>query len=510
MFRTLYAKLAAVLLVLFLLFGVFHVASTFVTTRLYLQEVDQRLNRTLASHLASEEILMINGRINHKALERVFHMLMVINPSIEIYLLDPSGRILAFSAPPGTVKRERVGLEPLRRLLAGRERLPILGDDPRDGRRQKVFSVSALPAHLSSAQGTTQGFLYVILGGEQYESAAALLRNSYVLNESALAGVAAVLLTTLAGLVLFRMLTRRLRTLTESVDRFTSSGSSEIPMDLPARLSGDEIEQLAGSFRLMTDRIAEQVRRLKETDELRRELVANVSHDLRTPIAAIRGYLDTLLLKEGTLSAAERRDYLETAARHSERLGKLVSELFELAILDARQASPELEPFSLPELVSDTTQKFRLTAENKGVSLTAAPPPSDLPFARGDIGLVERVLDNLIDNALRFTPAGGTVTVFLRPEEDGVLSITVADSGSGIAAEDLAHVFERFYRAAPRESAATGGAGLGLAIAQRIVELHGGRIEVESAPGAGSRFRFRLPSVETRNRKNDRRAVTEA
>lgn len=505
MFRTLYAKLAAVLLCLFLLFGAFHVVSTLVTTGLYLQEVDQRLNRTLASHLASEEILMTRGRIHQQALERVFHMLMVINPSIEIYLLDPEGRILAYSAPHGTVKRERVSLDPIRRFLGRSENLPILGDDPRDARRQKVFSVSALPASGPTGKGGPDGFLYVILGGEQYESAAALLRNSYALSQSVRAGAAAVLLAILAGLLLFHMLTRRLRTVTEAVDRFTGSGFSEAVIELPAGGSGDEIGNLAVSFRMMAARIAEQVRELKEKDALRKDLLANVSHDLRTPLAALRGYLDTLLLKESALSAVERREYLETAARHSERLGKLVSELFELATLDSRQGLPEFEGFSLPELVSDVAQKYRLSAERKGVSLTAAPPPENLPAARGDIGLIERALENLIDNALRYTPSGGAVTVSLRTEPDGATSTTVADSGCGIAPADLPHLFERFFHTR-HETGGPEGAGLGLAITRRIVELHGGRIEVESAPGAGSRFRFTLPA-DRRPRPGEARAV---
>ncbi|MFN2634923.1 MAG: sensor histidine kinase, partial [Thermoanaerobaculia bacterium] len=193
------------------------------------------------------------------------------------------------------------------------------------------------------------------------------------------------------------------------------------------------------------------------------------------------------------LSPSERRDYLETAARHSESLGKLVSELFELATLDSRQTLLEMEPFSLAELVQDVVQKFRLAAEKKGVTLTAE-PPGDLSFARGDIGLVERVLENLLDNALRYTPQGGEVDVRLLSEND-FLSVTVADTGSGIRAEDLPRVFERFYRAPARESGTKGGAGLGLAIAHRIIDLHGGRIEAESLSGAGSRFRFWLPSA---------------
>jgi two-component system, OmpR family, sensor kinase len=496
MFRTLYAKLAAVLLGLFLLFGLFHVASTVVTTRLYLQEVDQHVNRTLAASLSKEEILMTNGRINQKALERVFHLLMVINPAIELYLLDPSGRILAFSAPPGTVKRERVDLEPIRAFLAHSRRLPILGDDPRGSDRQKVFSVAELPARGSArptASSPPQGFLYVILGSEKYETEAAPLRGSYVLRQSARAGIAVVILTSIAGLVLFHALTGRLRRLTARVERFTKDGVLDSsPADVPSR-GHDEIDQLNEAFRLMANRIGAQVRELKETDELRRELVANVSHDLRTPLAALRGYLETLLLKEGSLSPEKRRAYLETAARHSESLGKLVSELFELATLNSRATLPELEPFSLTELVSDVTQKFRFAAERKGVALRAT-PPEELPFALGNIAMIERVLENLIDNALRFTPAGGAVTVAVE-QADGALSVTVSDTGTGIAAEDLPRIFDRFYRAAGRDMDPDGGAGLGLAIAQRILELHGGRIEVESAPGAGSRFRFRLSAA---------------
>jgi two-component system, OmpR family, sensor kinase len=466
-----------------------------VTTRLYLQEVDQHVNRELAGSLAKEEILMTNGRINQKALERVFHQLMVINPAIELYLLDASGRILAFSAPPGTVKREFVDLGPIRAFLGHDRRLPILGDDPRGSDRQKVFSVAELPSRGSerpTASTPPQGFLYVILGSEKYESEAAPLRGSYVLRQSARAGIAVVILASIAGLVLFRALTGRLRRLTARVERFTKKGTVEA--EAAPSTGQDEIDQLDREFRLMADRIGAQMRELKETDALRRELVANVSHDLRTPLAALRGYLETLLLKEGSLSPEKRRAYLETAARHSESLGKLVSELFELATLNSRESLPGLEPFSLPELVSDVTQKFRLVAERKGVTMKAT-PPEELPFALGNIAMIERVLENLIDNALRFTSPGGSVTVTVE-QADGTLSVTVTDTGAGISADDLPRIFDRFYRGRSGEPGEDG-AGLGLAIAQRILELHGGRIEVESAPGAGSAFRFALRSSES-------------
>ena len=134
MFRSLYAKLAAVLLGLFCLVGVSFILITMFSTEMYQQEVNQKLNRDLAEHIVAEKLLLENSRINEEALREIFHMLMVINPSIELYLLDPQGEILAFSAPPGKVKRKHVDLRPVKTWLAGVSTLPVLGDDPRDPR----------------------------------------------------------------------------------------------------------------------------------------------------------------------------------------------------------------------------------------------------------------------------------------------------------------------------------------------------------------------------------------
>jgi two-component system, OmpR family, sensor kinase len=213
--------------------------------------------------------------------------------------------------------------------------------------------------------------------------------------------------------------------------------------------------------------------------------VANVSHDLRTPLAALQGYLDTLLIKE--LPADEQRRFLEIASRHGERLGKLVDELFELAKLDAQATPLRVEPFSMAELVQDVVQKYELRASSADI-LLAAEMRSDLPMVRGDIAMMERVLENLIENAIRYTPAGGRVTVSLIPE-GGRLAVRVTDTGSGISEESLPYIFDRFYRggdAAKRPP----GAGLGLAIAKRILELHGSALDVESKVNVGTTFAF--------------------
>jgi predicted ATPase/signal transduction histidine kinase len=232
-----------------------------------------------------------------------------------------------------------------------------------------------------------------------------------------------------------------------------------------------------------------------ENIHLRRDMIANVSHDLRTPLASLRGYLETLLMKEETLPASQRRKYLEIAARQSVHLATMVDELFDLAKLDFKGLQLNLEPLHLGELAFDVLQKFQLVAERKQIDLKVE-SPAKVPFVQADVSLVERVLDNLISNALNHTPPGGSISVSVIPEDDQVTT-KVADTGVGVAEADLAFIFERFYRADKSRATGSGGSGLGLAIAKRILELHESTISVESKPMAGTCFTFALPVPRT-------------
>lgn len=489
MTRTIYAKLALVLLGLLSIMALLYLVLTYYTTGMHLKEVNQRLHKDLSKNLVAENILMIDGEINNDALKGVFHNLMVVNPAIEVYLLDPNGKILTYSAPPEKVKRERVSLVEVETFLEGTGRFPILGDDPRDLKRKKIFSVSPI---YTDESGGLEGYLYVILGGEEYDSIMGLLKSSYIMRLSTWAVGGLLLFALLSGLIVFRLLTKPLRGLAQKMDEF--SESAIIPAEHGREaLGGDEIERLNRAFQGMSERIAEQVKQLKETDNLRRELIANVSHDLRTPLASMQGYIETLLVKEGRLTDEERMRYLETVAKHAKRLGRLVTELFELSKLNSRETEPNREPFSIAELVQDVSQKFRFALEEKKVELMTE-FTEDMPFVSADIGLIERVIENLLDNARRFTTEGGLITVKLLPD-GGNVEVRVEDTGPGIPEEELPHIFDRFYRAHGSDDKARDGAGLGLAIAKRILELHDTSIEVESTPGKGTAFYFSLPRI---------------
>lgn len=486
--RTLYAKLTAALLALLTLLGCGYIALTLFTTRLYLDETQQKLNLTLAANLVNKTQLIHERQVNHAALAEVFHMLMVINPSIEVYLVDTRGRILAYSAPPGKVKRTHIDLKPVARLLHDAPTLPIRGDDPRHPARTKVFSAAPI-----FNGDNVEGYLYVVLGGEAYDSVAQMLQGSYAMRISLGAAALALSLALVGGIVLFNVLTRRLRRLTAAVDRFKQGDFQHAaPLAPSIDTPRDEIDQLNAVFRQMSERIMEQIQRLQHIDASRRELVANVSHDLRTPLASLQGYLETLALKEATLTPSERRAFLDTAIKHAQRLNSLIAELFELATLDAHVSPLRFEAFSMAELLQDVAQKFCLEAERKGIRLTTNVPP-DAPFVTADIGLIERVLENLIENAVKYTGAGGAIELALAAEGGSIVT-RIEDSGCGIAAADLPHIFERFFRG-DKHRTITEGAGLGLAIAKRILQLHQSDIAVESEPNAGTAFAFALPAV---------------
>lgn len=485
-------KLSVALFGLFLVVGGVTLLVTLVTSYLYQREVQQRIHQDLAGNVVKEELLIVDGEIDHEALKHVFHMMMVVNPTIELYLLDPSGRVLAFSAPPGRVKLDRVALDPVREYIEGERRLPIVGEDPRHPDRRNIFSAAPI-----LRDGELEGYLYIVLASEHFVSAAEMLRGSYILRAGAVAVVGITAMALIGAVLLSKRLTSRLTRLTRemAVFRRESLGNDleEGGMPLLPR-NHDEVDELRMTFDQMASRIEDQIVKLEEQDRLRREMVANVSHDLRTPLTHLQGYIETVILKEESLEPEQRREYLDIALQQASRLGRLVSDLFELAKLDALHEPLDRERMPIGELVQDVAQKYRLPAEDRGVSLQAD-MATELLWISADVGLIERALENVLDNALRHTPEGGKIDIRLEPLGEW-LRIEVRDTGSGIAAADLPLVFDRFHRAqAATDGGESRGAGLGLAIAKRAVELHGGNIHCESEEGVGTTFRFDLPAL---------------
>jgi signal transduction histidine kinase len=489
MLKTLYAKLSLWLVLLLVAIGLLYGFISNLALHHYLQQLNQQLNQKLAEKLVADRNLVKEGRINEAALKKTFQLYMTINPSIEIYLLNLDGKILSYSADPSKIMRKKVSLAPIKTFLSMEKPYPLLGDDPRDHRRRKAFSVTPVPS-----SENPEGYLYVVLRGEQYAQAERMAYDSFLLQNSVWALIISLIIGLLAGLVVFRLLTRRLHRLSQRITTFERSGfTSEIDFGNSNNQHPDEIDQLGASFDHMATRIREQLEAMSEQDSLRRRLIAQISHDLRTPLASIRGYLESLQLKEATLSQKERAELVEVAVRQGKRLSRMIEELFELAGLDARERPPAPEPCSVAELAHDVMQKYHIRAEEKNIDLQID-TPDELPFALVDIPMLERVFDNLINNALEYTPSNGHIDITLTPIRD-YLQIVVANSGDGIPSADLPHVFEPFFQGNSCFSSPHH-AGLGLAIARRIMELLQGEISVTSVKGKGTRFTLILPIIK--------------
>ncbi len=253
---------------------------------------------------------------------------------------------------------------------------------------------------------------------------------------------------------------------------------------VPLRLGADEV----GVVMVLHD-----LTELRRLEQVRTEFVANVSHELRTPLTAIQGYLETLL--SGALEdRANARRFLEIVARHTERLGRLLNDLTDLSNIELGKVSLRIEPTPLGEIVDSVFGIIRLRAQSSGVTLEVALPP-DVPPVKADRDRLAQILINLVDNAVKYTPAGGRVTVSAQRTPPDLVELAVGDTGVGIPAADLPRITERFYRVDKARSRELGGTGLGLAIVKHLVIAHGGELRIESEVDKGTTVRFTLPAA---------------
>lgn len=487
-------RLGLVTATLLLLTGILSVVVQVQNSERHANEVLQRISVNLASHIAdSNKAMLTPDGLDIAATHGLFDRLMEVNPSVEVYLLDQNGRIIADAAPPGVMKLDKVDLLPIETLLSGRP-LPILGDDPRNPQRKKVFSAARL-----QHKEMNWGYLYIILAGQEYDQVSRDLVNHDLWKLSWMGMLALLLTGLIAAFLALRWITTPLRHLTQEVASFRTDAQQQTLTNHTDGASSitteqqDEIAQLRATFLKMTERINRQWQQLNEFDQQRRELVANISHDLRTPLTSLHGYLETLKLKASTLSDDDRNRYLEIALSQSKKVGNLAQSLFELARLEHGGVKLHKENFSLVDLLQDVAQKFELATEARKQTLMIHSAP-DLPAVNADLGLIERALTNLIDNAIRHTHEGCTISISADATSAGV-HLTVNDDGPGLPTNVKQTVFQQHTASSPGWRL-TGAAscGLGLMIVRRILQLHDSDLALapESGLQAGTRLSFRL------------------
>jgi signal transduction histidine kinase len=280
----------------------------------------------------------------------------------------------------------------------------------------------------------------------------------------------------IAAVLIFGPARRRLRAVEDAARRL---GTGDLSARAPAR-GGDEVAAVASAFNAMADDLAARADALAAADRARRQLLADVSHELTTPVTAMRGYLETLTMSEFALDDATRAGYLAIVGDETARLEHLIGDLLDLAKLEGGGGAFVVDDVPLAELFARVAARHGREAADADVTIASGIEPG-AETIRGDRGRLEQALQNLAANALRYAPRGSSIELHARPTTGGI-AVTVTDHGAGIPAEHLPHVFDRFYKGDAARTQ-TGGSGLGLSIVKAIVERHGGTIAIESQPG---------------------------
>jgi len=482
-------KIILTFLLLLVTVGTAYTLITFYLTNKYFEEISQRLNGKVAQHLIDEKFkgnspFLEDGSVNKPLFGDIMHEMMAVNRSIEVYLLNEEGVILysvVLDHNESDTPATQVNTQPIHEFIASDAQKYILGDDPRNPENKKIFS--AAPFELEGRKG----FIYIILASQQFVAVTNSLAASYFLKLGLGASITTLIFAAFIGVLAIWYLTKNLREIIDTVRRFKEG-------DLSARIDNAEnidLSILAETYNGMADTIVSNIEELKSVGSLRRELVANVSHDLRTPLAIIQGYIETLQIKKDTITEDERSKFLNIIQKSIEKLSNLINQLFEYSKLEAKQITPLKEPFSMVDLIHDVYDNYQELAKDKKIKVTLD-VEKKLPLVFADISLVERVIQNLMDNALKFTPPEGTVNISLTADKKDVY-IAIKDTGIGISKSDITHIFERFKKAGSNKS--LDGGGLGLAIAKKILEIHDTALNVVSKPNHGTTFRFSLQSV---------------
>ncbi len=455
-------------------------------------------------------------------LRQLLKNLLLFEQDTQLYLLDPQGRVLAHTSDSRLAPEFRVSMAPVRQAAqAASDRVRaayVMGDDPERMDSDAVIAARTLQRFGGGASELV-GYLYLVSQKPALPAGRAeIFRSAFV--GPALAAIAGVVaLTTLLALWIIAAVTRPLQRLSAEVALATRDGLSRLsgaslgaellPADAaaqaPARTK-DEFVQLRAGFRAMLSTLRQQWDALQRLDHFRREGVSNLSHDLRSPLTATVACLETLEQRwQQQPAQAEDRRLVEVALRNTRNAAQLVRSLGDLALLDEPAFQLHTELLDVSEVLDDIALRFADRAARQGVTLRCehqGGPRAARPLALIDVELFERALANLIDNALKFTPAGGQILLLvgvsppgLDAASPGQVQVTVQDNGTGIAPQDMDRMFDRLYQRhnALAPAAGEGGKGLGLAIVKRIVELHRGTVKLSSTLGRGTSLAISLP-----------------
>jgi signal transduction histidine kinase len=430
--------------------------------------------------------------------------LVLFEPDSQLYLLAMDGRVIAMSGDTPLPAGFKVNMGPVKEASGAAPMPYVMGDDPQRMDANAVIAARALRRSAILNQADAAGYLYLVCHKTVLTQSSVAAFQSTFVKPTLVLILAVVALSTLLAAWVAASITRPLSQMSAAVAHVTREGlgdlqtgqamSGHVYLGLPKTASRDEFGRLNNALHSMLDTLRQQWGTLRRLDHFRREGVSNLSHDLRSPLTATAACLETLENRWAQDPArTDDRQLLQVAMRNTRNAARLVQSLGDLAQLDEPEFQLKAELMDVGELLDDVALRFRERAIRQGIAVAAI---SDSVWAKVDVELLERAIANLMDNALKFCASGASIRLEARKVGDQA-HITVQDTGAGIAAADLPHLFDRLYQVRQTVAPATGegGKGLGLAIVKRIVELHGGHVAVTSELGHGTVINLYLPAA---------------
>ncbi len=450
----------------------------------FYQASTQLLNKDVASHIAKFTSPFEQQGLNKQKADSVFYQAMVISPSVEVYFLDTGGRVIYFHGSLNEVRQPVISLENIREYLNHNGQIYIKGPDPRDPSDSKIFSV----ATVRSGSGII-GYIYVILGSTEYRSVTHVIFKSHAGGLLLEIFLFILLATIVLTLLYVNRLERNFRKLVLVLRRFESG-------DLSARFQENDKNDLTPvthAFNKRAGMHVDNIEKLKRAEVERKDFTTNISHDLRTPLAIARGYAETLLLnlENNQAGRSDNADYSKLIISNIQTVEHMVQQLLDLSKMESAAMILQKQPFVFSEIVQEFIHSFSLTAREKKITIHCV-DCENASWIYADIHMMERVVQNLLSNALKFTTEQRQIHIQIK-NQDSELVFEISNQGEPMNEALLAWLNDNQSDASNTRPHSH---GLGLVIVKTILQLHHFPMEAGLMTGIGNRITFRMPVTD--------------
>ncbi len=476
-------SLRLVLLLVFLMItgtAALFMAITYYSAQQYHQATTQLLNREVAEHIAKFTSPYERKGINKIIADSVFHNAMVLSPSIEVYFLDTTGRVIYFDAPEREILQRTVPLDPIRKYISEEGKIFITGRDPRDPDEEKIFSAAKV-----NVAGKDHGYIYVILGSKEFRVASHILYNSHIGNLLLKAFMFVIISSIIITWLYLRRVEKRFNRMIAVLERFKKG-------DYNARFQNEkssEFSVFTESFNTMAELLVRNINNLKRSEEERKQLVVNISHDLRTPLSIARGYAETLSIqkKENQLQPGKQDEYTQLIVQKITQVEHMVTQLFELSRIESAEIIPHKQPFIFSEIVLEIINSLMLPASHKNITIECF-ECSDFSWINADIKLMESVVQNILINAISYSKEKSAVRVSMKQVKKKLVFVVenLGDTLPNDLLEWINAASDRDSDIRPQKSM------IGLTIVKRIIHLHQFDLRVTSGKGHNT-FQIEMP-----------------